>query len=587
MYARFMQLVLMIVALATTCSAVEAGLAAPKNVAAQALSSRSVRLTWTDGNSDIVGFVVERSLDPKRKFKEIATTPDGSARSYEDTGRQPATTYYYRLRALQERRSRSGKLRKPKKSKRSDVAAVTTLPADGPTAAPTPPPPPPPAPTPAPGSGADEWAARLGGTGHDIAAAVAVDGGGHVVVTGRFTGAANLGGGTLGSAGGDDVFLARYTADGTHLWSRRFGGAGNDRGNAVAVDAAGNVLVAGSFEHTASFGGSVLASAGTWDGFVAKFAPDGTHLWSQRFGDGGLDAVHAVAVDGAGNVLLGGTFQGVVSFGGTPLATSRSSVRDLFVARLSPAGAHQWSRGLQGDGDGAVNALAVDAAGNVALAGYFAGAVTVGGTRLTSASFSRDVLVASLSASGGDRWGRQFGGTLTDSGNAIAVDAAGDVFVTGVFATPVSFGGGAIQGDAAGEVFVAKYGGSNGAHRWSRSFGGLLDTDTGRAVSVAPGGDVVVTGSFRGSLTYPADFGGALLAAVGLRDVFVARYSSNGVHRWSEAYGSSDNDDGGGLGVGPSGQILVTGSFSRTAAFPGGTLSSVGGLDAFLLNLAP
>jgi hypothetical protein len=59
------------------------------------------------------------------------------------------------------------------------------------------------------------------------------------------------------------------------------------------------------------------------------------------------------------------------------------------------------------------------------------------------------------------------------------------------------------------------------------------------------------------------------------------------VHRWSEAYGSSDNDDGGGLGVGPSGQILVTGSFSRTAAFPGGTLSSVGGLDAFLLNLAP
>jgi hypothetical protein len=98
-----------------------------------------------------------------------------------------------------------------------------------------------------------------------------VDGSGNVLVTGPFNGTVNFGGGGLTSAGGSDIFVAKFSgADGAHLWSKRFGGSSDDIGMSVAADGSGDALLTGSFSGLVDFGGEILTSAGQTDIFVLK-----------------------------------------------------------------------------------------------------------------------------------------------------------------------------------------------------------------------------------------------------------------------------------------------------------------------------
>jgi hypothetical protein len=101
---------------------------------------------------------------------------------------------------------------------------------------------------------------------------VAADASGNVIVTGFFEGAADFGGDTLICAGGEDIFVAKYDASGAHQWSQRLGSTAGDQGLAVAVDGSGDVIVTGRFEGTVDFGGGDLTSAGGSDIFVAKYS---------------------------------------------------------------------------------------------------------------------------------------------------------------------------------------------------------------------------------------------------------------------------------------------------------------------------
>jgi len=123
----------------------------------------------------------------------------------------------------------------------------------------------------------------------------------------------------------------------SHLWSKRFGSTSFDQGYGVAVDDSGNVVVTGSFNGTVNFGGGGLNSAGSFDIFVAKFSgAEGSHLWSKRFGSTSDDWGRGVAVDGSGNAVVTGSFLGTVDFGGGGLS-SGGGYYDLFVAKFSGA----------------------------------------------------------------------------------------------------------------------------------------------------------------------------------------------------------------------------------------------------------
>ena len=422
-----------------------------------------------------------------------------------------------------------------------------------------------------------EWSQNFGGPGSDTGWTVAVDDLGNVFVTGAFTGTVDFGGGNLVSAGVWDVFLAKYDADGVHQWSRRFGGPADDEGWGLAVDTSGSVFMAGHFQETANFGGADLVSAGASDVFLTSFDASGGHRWSRSFGGLSDDWGWALAVDDEGNVVVTGSFQGTTDFGGGNLVSAGES--DIYLVKYDADGVHQWSRRFGGAAWDEGFSVATDDAGDVIVTGYFYGQADFGGGNLVDVG-NGDVFLASFDTDGGHQWSQSFGDDSFDRGIKVAADAAGSVSVIGYFYDTNNLGGSDLASAGLADVFVARYD-VDGAHQWSRSFGGT-DFDLGWALAVDDSGRMVTTGSFYDT----ANFGGDDLVSAGANDVFVAMYDGDGAHLWSERFGGPSNDEAYGVAVDAAGNIALTGYFFDSVDFGGGELVSAGADDVFLVQFS-
>jgi hypothetical protein len=180
-------------------------------------------------------------------------------------------------------------------------------------------------------SGAHQWSQNFGSTAGDNALSVALDANGDAVVAGYFSGSVNFGGSTLASAGSIDVFLARYDASGAHQWSRRFGGSGLDAGQHVAIDPAGRIFLTGYYGTTGvNPGGGSLPHAGGSDVLLASYDADGTYRWSRGFGGTLNDNGMCIVAGSDFRVVVTGSFQNTVNAGGTDLVSNGQT--DLFVA---------------------------------------------------------------------------------------------------------------------------------------------------------------------------------------------------------------------------------------------------------------
>ena len=170
---------------------------------------------------------------------------------------------------------------------------------------------------------------------------VGVDGAGNVFVTGTFYGQADFGSVRLTSAGYSDAFVAKLDSNGNTLWAKGWGGANQDIGNDIALDAAGNVVSVGS--------SSIPKSANPNDGWIAnaselrKYSPTGAAVWSQRIA-GPTNAATGVATDAAGNIYVNGEFSGTADFNADARKTAYASgpSGSGYVLKLTSAGSFGW-----------------------------------------------------------------------------------------------------------------------------------------------------------------------------------------------------------------------------------------------------
>lgn len=220
-------------------------------------------------------------------------------------------------------------------------------------------------------------------------------------------------------------------------------------------------------------------------------------------------------------MILTGEFRDTVDFGGGPLVSAGRE--DIFVAKYDAGGNHQWSRRFGADGDDSGLHLDVGASGEAIVTGYFHYTVDFGGGPLVSAG--TDIFLAKYEADGTHEWSHRFGGGQTAVGLQVATDASGNLTITGYFQGTVDFGGGALVSAGRGDVFIARYD-ARGVHRWSQRFGSNLD-DWGQAVTVNASGSSIVSGFFKNTV----DFGGGPLVSAGENDVFLAKYSEDGVYQ--------------------------------------------------------
>ncbi|HET9728778.1 MAG TPA: PKD domain-containing protein [Acidimicrobiia bacterium] len=383
----------------------------------------------------------------------------------------------------------------------------------------------------APG-GAVLWARDYGSTGDENAASIVLDNAGHFNVSGGFSGTANFGGSDLVAQGNPDMFLAQFNAsDGSHVWSKRFGSAGNsDNMKDIAVDSANNIYATGNYMGTVNLGGANLSDPFTSDQdlFLAKFTSAGTHVWSKNFPNNATDIGTNVAVDGAGNVTVIGSLFNAINFSGNPVGgpgtlSSGGSLTDVVVAHFTTDGNYLWSfqkgstTANETPGD-----LALDSAGNPVVSFFGTASFDLGSGTAPAAKGKSDVILAKYSASsGGYIWGQRYGGSGNDVANAITLDSADNVFLTGYFdSTSLSFGTPTISGSGSSTYgFIAKLD-SAGNGVWARAYPGISNAPTVNLSSIAiSAGYPVSVGNFAGT----SQFDGWMESSAGTFDGVIVR----------------------------------------------------------------
>jgi uncharacterized repeat protein (TIGR02543 family) len=359
-------------------------------------------------------------------------------------------------------------------------------------------------------------ATRFGGSNFDYSKAVAVDTANNVILAGEFLTSTLIGGVTHTSAGSKDISLLKVNSTGTLLWSKRFGGTLSDSIYGLATDADGNILLAGDFSGSITFGATTLISSGNRDGFVAKLDPSGTPLWAMKVGGTGNDTAFAVTVSPSGQILVGGSFSLVSTFG--TLSRTSAGGTDGFAMAVSPAGIVQWATRFGGSANDSARAVTVDVTGAACFAGNFAGTDASFGMEILASEGADDVFVTRLNASDGSILNvKQCGGAGADAGLGLAADPFGSLYLSGSYSGTAYFDGHTLITPQGPDAFVAKLS-VDGNFLWALAGGGVAN-DSATSIAVDRAGHVAVAGLFAQS----AQIGSHEVTAGGLVDLFVAR----------------------------------------------------------------
>src|SRR5262249_13496413 len=213
---------------------------------------------------------------------------------------------------------------------------------------------------PAPAPPASLWAHRYGGTDDKGFTEMVVDPFGNIVGIGYFYNTITINS-PFTTAGGEDVFIARFDSNGNPLWSRQLGGAFGDEPFDVATDFVGNVIGVGDTSPSNNDGNV----------FIVKYAPDGTQRFLKTYGagDDSLQVAEYVSTDLSKNIIVAGEFLGSINLGGGTLHNNGAPT--IFLAKLDQNGNHIWSKRFGGSTEFifSLGGLETDAGGNITLCG--------------------------------------------------------------------------------------------------------------------------------------------------------------------------------------------------------------------------
>ncbi|GAA4028331.1 hypothetical protein GCM10022409_10540 [Hymenobacter glaciei] len=350
------------------------------------------------------------------------------------------------------------------------------------------------------------WAVRAGGNDWDISNGLALDAAGNVYITGYFeSSTARFGTITLNQPGvGANLFVAKLSPTGVWLQATAptlsAGQSSNSFlyliGTALTVDVGGNVYVTGGFNGGPQFGSTTLSCYGGYKGFVAKLTPAGTWEWAVAGGGCGYDFGQSIAVDAAGSAYVTGSFEGYTATFGTTVLTRAGFSKDLFVARLDPAGRWQWATHATAATAAYGRGIVLDPAGNAYVTGAVAGQqVRLGSLALNSTDNSYDLFVAKLTPAGAWQWAVRGGSPQADAGAGLVRDASGELTVAGSFSQTASFGQlPALTAVGKADLVVTRLG-SDGSWHWALG-GGSTGDDHVAGVALGSDGTACIAGSF-------------------------------------------------------------------------------------------
>ena len=421
---------------------------------------------------------------------------------------------------------------------------------------------------------------------------------------------------SLSSAGDQDLFLARFTEDGSILWARRAGGPGMDLAMRVVACPDGTFLLGSLIHQTAVFGpgeaGETLVTAqGAPDLVLARYAGNGDLVSVRQAAAMQLEIPTQLAPCGAplglsvqpdGSVWVASYFNTTITLGpgqAGERTLAATGNRDMYLARFDSDGQLLASARAGGPGETFAQAATVLPDGSCVVTGGFSDSATFGQgeanqTILVSVGYF-DVFVARYQPDGRLAWARRAGGGPDTSqwGAALTTLPDGSVLAVGDFNGITTFGPGetnqtVLEGDVMHSMFLAKYA-QNGDLAWARQAHGSA---RGYDVTSGPGGFLVAAKFFDTIVLGRGEENETEFFAESGADVLVARYDLEGRLLWARHDGGPGLDMANGVLMAPDGFNLVIGGFEDRIVFGTGeenqqSFRALGDWDLFLMKLGP
>lgn len=321
-----------------------------------------------------------------------------------------------------------------------------------------------------------------------------------------------------------------------------------------------------------------------------------TFNWAKGIGGPENEGGAFISVDGSGNVITVGDFEGTVDFnpGSASSWLTSNGNNDIFVQKMDASGNFLWAKSIGDMAYDFATGLVLDDAGNMYISGSFEVSPDFdpgSGTYTVNSAGVADVFVLKLNPMGDLVWVKSFGGSLYDYGNFITMDQQGNIHVTGVFQGTADFNPGAgitnLTSAGGNDIFVLKLDPS-GNFLWARSYGGSED-DFGYAVSVDASGNVFTTGYFYDTVDFDPGAGTSSHTVVGDADMFVQKLDASGNFLWARTFGGNYGDAASMIINDPSGNVYTGGNFVDLVDFDPGVgtfdVTSAGNRDVCIQKL--
>lgn len=278
----------------------------------------------------------------------------------------------------------------------------------------------------------------LGGVDYEYLKAFEIGDDGSLIFGVGFFGETVVGDSTFVSSGAQDIYIAKFSAQGDFLWANHIESAKTCYIKSIAIDEQGDVFLAGRFYDQVIIGGSEILSYGSADIYLAQYSSAGSLLWSTHEGGESSDYVHDIALDNEGGFFLTGGFYYPIFIGDIPLEPNGPT--GLFLAYYNSEKSVQWAHSITGV-NLENNSLLESAPDNsVYFAGNFTESITLGSIMMNAGAYNQNIYVSRFNQFGDANWVNSAGGTEYDALVSIDTDINGDLYLGGSYLMDITFG---------------------------------------------------------------------------------------------------------------------------------------------------
>jgi hypothetical protein len=409
-------------------------------------------------------------------------------------------------------------------------------------------------------------------------------------------------------SGGFDIYLSKFSSDGSFLWAKTWGAADTDTARALAVDGTG-LYVGGYFSSTVDFdpgpGTTSRTSNGALDLWLSRFDLDGNFQWVRTWGGPADDHLYCMLSDDSGDLYTGGAFSSAsMDFdpgSGSDIHNNNGSW-DCWLSKFTPDGIFQWARTWGGPGNEGNSSIALSGMGNICCIGAFEASADFdpgAGVDIHDSVGGRDAYISCINTSGSFQWARSWQGSALDAAYDVCTDSSGNIYVCGDFGY---FLGGSIDIDPGPgtdvrnavswyDIWLCKLDPS-GSFVWGKTWGGNYG-EGAYGVDVDDSNNLYVAGYFRSdSVDFDPGPGTDIHYNVGMNaepDICLSKFDSSGNFYWARTWGSALQDYASKVIVRCPAAIYVAGIFYGTIDFDPGSgtdqHTSGGGEGCFVMKI--